>query len=233
MWSYYGSKSDIADIYPPPKYGLIIEPFAGAAKYSMLHWQKKVLLIDKYQLIVELWIYLQQVTEMRLKWLPDLEDFKQGDKFQDIKGVTSIERKLMSFSFGRGDTSARNSMSVTNNWKRDKQRYIENIHKIRHWVIKLGDYKQLDDREATWFIDPPYQFGGEHYVHGNKDIDFVNLAKWCMSRRGQVMVCENSKADWMEFIPIKKISGQQFKTTEVIWTNEKTHFDNKQLTLEL
>jgi len=35
MWSYYGSKSKVVKHYPKPKYDLIIEPFAGAAWYSV------------------------------------------------------------------------------------------------------------------------------------------------------------------------------------------------------
>ena len=57
MFSYYGSKSKIVDYYPPPKYGKIIEPFAGSARYSLRFWQKDVLLVDKYPVIIEVWNY--------------------------------------------------------------------------------------------------------------------------------------------------------------------------------
>jgi len=42
MWSYYGSKKSIIDKYPPPKYGKIIEPFAGVASYSMKYWDRVI-----------------------------------------------------------------------------------------------------------------------------------------------------------------------------------------------
>lgn len=35
MWSYYGTKKKIAKYYPSPQYDKIIEPFAGAAQYSL------------------------------------------------------------------------------------------------------------------------------------------------------------------------------------------------------
>ena len=38
MWGYYGSKSKIASMYPKPMYDKIIEPFAGTAQYSLLHF---------------------------------------------------------------------------------------------------------------------------------------------------------------------------------------------------
>jgi len=46
MFSYYGSKSKLAQHYPTPKYDTIVEPFAGAAGYSLYgdNWKKNVLL---------------------------------------------------------------------------------------------------------------------------------------------------------------------------------------------
>jgi len=41
-----------------------------------------------------------------------------------------------------------------------------------------------------------------------------------MSRNGQVIVCENTKADWMDFKPLKKMKGSLHTTTEAIWTNK-------------
>ena len=57
----------------------------------------------------------------------------------------------------------------------------------------------LENEEATWFIDPPYQFGGHEYKCSNKQIDFAKLAEWCEDRNGQAIVCENTKATWLPF----------------------------------
>ena len=72
--------------------------------------------------------------------------------------------------------------------------------------------------EATWFIDPPYQYGGNHYVVN--DVDYHELAAWCKQRKGQVIVCENTKATWLDFTPLTRITGQRVKTTEAVWTKE-------------
>ena len=93
----------------------------------------------------------------------------------------------------------------------------ENLHKIKHWDIRQGDFKDLENEEATWFIDPPYQFGGEYYKFGNKNMNFKELGEWCMSRNGQVIVCENSKADWLDFEPLIEMRGNKFKTTECMY----------------
>lgn len=63
MWSYYGSKSKIIDVYPPPEYDKIIEPFCGTARYALKYWDREVLLVDKYDVIVKIWHYLQQAGE--------------------------------------------------------------------------------------------------------------------------------------------------------------------------
>ena len=70
MWSYYGSKSKIAKVYPTPKYGRIIEPFAGAAWYSVLHRPKKVLLNEKYEVIHNIWEWLinKASSELIIRW---------------------------------------------------------------------------------------------------------------------------------------------------------------------
>ena len=58
MWSYYGSKSKVVDLYPPPKFDKIIEPFAGSARYALKWFERDILLIDKYDVIIDLWNYL-------------------------------------------------------------------------------------------------------------------------------------------------------------------------------
>jgi site-specific DNA-adenine methylase len=63
MFSYYGSKSKIVHLYPTPKFDKIIEPFAGSARYSLRFWQKDILLVDKYPVIVDVWNYLKNASE--------------------------------------------------------------------------------------------------------------------------------------------------------------------------
>ena len=76
-----------------------------------------------------------------------------------------------------------------------RKQIADELFKIKHWVIKQGCYTEIENHEATWFIDPPYQFGGQHqYKFNNKTIDFTSLAEWCKSRNGQTIVCENTKA---------------------------------------
>ena len=229
MFSYYGSKSKIVDYYPPPKHKRIIEPFAGSARYSLKYWQNDVLLVDKYPVIVEVWNYLKNASEADIKGLPKLDTGQTIDDYD----LSDIERKFMGFMVQDGTTGMRRTASYFAVKRMDEKFnfIVENLHKIKHWEIKLGSYEELENVEATWFIDPPYQFGGHEYKCSNKQIDFKNLAEWCKTRKGQSIVCENTKADWLPFKPMTEMQGAMFKTTEAIWSNHKTNYDAVQQSL--
>ncbi len=63
--------------------------------------------------------------------------------------------------------------------------------------------------------------------------NFNKLAKWCKERNGQVIVCENTKADWLDFLPVVNNKGTRTtKTVEAIWSNHKTNYDAQQTTLQ-
>jgi len=231
MFSYYGSKSKMVDYYPPPKHSKIIEPFAGSARYSLKYWQNDILLVDKYPVIIEVWNYLKNASEADILKLPRLE---RGEKFKDHKELSDVEKKFFGFIAKAGSTGERYSVGTMNgvDIDHDLKNIAKQLYKIRHWEIKLGSYDEIENTEATWFIDPPYQFGGQEYKHSNKSINFIELAMWCKERNGQVIVCENTKADWLPFMPVKKIQGSANSfTTEAIWSNHKTNYDNVQMGL--
>ena len=84
----------------------------------------------------------------------------------------------------------------TDSWPAKRQKIADGLERIRHWDIRLGNYYQIPNYEATWFIDPPYQ-GINGYNHRFQHYD--DLATWCRSRRGQVIVCEREGATWLPF----------------------------------
>lgn len=230
MFSYYGSKSKVVDYYPPPKHNRIIEPFAGSARYSLKYWQNDVLLVDKYPVIVDIWNYLKSAREQDILKLPKL---KVGDDVRNF-GCSREEMLLLGFSCQAGVSTPnyKTSRLGEQNSKTFLTNIASNLYKIRHWEIKLASYEELNNEEATWFIDPPYQFGGHKYKMSNKSIDFQKLAEWCMSRSGQVIVCENTKADWLPFLPVVNLVGTvKIKTMEAIWSNHETNYDYIQQSL--
>lgn len=225
MWSYYGSKAKLAKFYPPPEYDLIIEPFAGAAWYSVLYRSNHILLNEKYRIIYDIWKWL--INEATSDLLINNADFYSG---QDISKIDIVKphKDLIGFCINRGSIEPKNivqkwSCQVKSrpDWASTTYYRLHQIAQllpeIRHWKVNYGDYKELSNVEATWFIDPPYQSGGQYYI--SNAINYNELAEWCKSRKGQIIVCENDNATWMDFEPLIDLYGQSHKTTEVIWHN--------------
>ena len=225
MFSYYGSKAKIAKYYPEPVYDTIIEPFAGAAWYSVRHRSKNVILNEKYDVLYKIWKWL--IEEADPDFIRNHSDFYLN---QDIRtcSLPDTYRKLVGFCINSGSSSPKNVVqkracqsaacpSKASTVSSQLNRIASYLPDIRHWSVRLGDYTELPDIECTWFIDPPYQYGGKYYKHSI--IDYKSLAEWCKSRKGQIIVCENTKADWMDFKPFKNLVGQRHKTVEAVWTN--------------
>jgi len=231
MFSYYGSKSKIVQYYPSPTCDKIIEPFAGSARYSLRYFDKDVLLVDKYKVIVDIWHYLQRASQKDILGLPTI---KENDCVANYKSLSEIERKFVGFYIKTGQPTAAikpSNRTIIHRPKLQdyqKQNIASNLYKIKHWKIIHGSYENLENENVTWFIDPPYEYGGHSYKESNKNLDFNSLANWCKSRNGQVIVCENTKATWMNFIPVIQTKGSRFKTTEAIWTNFPTQYDSIQ-----
>ncbi len=231
MFSYYGSKSKVVHLYPKPKFDKIIEPFAGSARYSLKYFDRDVLLVDKYEVIVRVWKWLQKASPKDILSLPDL---KLGDKINRDDFDCIEQAWLMGFIINQGVSSPRltvSMMATEEKMKRQKRFIAENLYKIKHWRVELGSYEDIPNQEACWFIDPPYQFGGEYYWTGNKHIDYEILADWCISRAGQVIVCENTKANWMSFYSLQEMTGTAHTTTEAIWSNYPHNFQARQASL--
>lgn len=222
MFEYYGGKGNLVrwGYYPEPQHDTIIEPFAGAARYSLRYGRdRKVILIDKSPVIMEIWRWLQTVTETELAMLPMLQP---GERIPDIEPQGA--KWFMGFVFNQGSESPRSHAGKyierlhQVGWKR----YFANLAKIRDWTLIEGDYQDAPDIKATWFIDPPY-CGQRRYPHG-RDICYEHLAGWCQARRGQVIVCENSDAKWLPFQHLTIANATQRKASKLrhegIWLKE-------------
>ena len=224
MFSYYGAKTRVVDFYPKPTHNKIIEPFAGSARYSLKYFENDILLVDKYEVIVRIWKYLQECSVNDIMSLPKLAAGKKiiRENFDCIE-----QAWLMGFIISRGQSTPMLTVSKWGEIVFEKQRKFiaENLFKIKHWNIVQAEHTDLTNENATWFIDPPYQVGGNKYKFNNKKIDYNELAKWCKTRYGQIIVCENTNADWLDFIPVATQRGQFKTTTEVLWSNCVTNYN--------
>ena len=231
FFSFYGSKWRLAPKYPAPEYGTIIEPFAGSAGYSVRHADKNILLIERDPVIASVWEYLISASPADILALPHVED---GGSVDDYPELPAGARAFMGFWVNQ---AAAQPAKIMSKWSRDypgpgrygasvRARVAGQLHAVRHWQIMAGDdYTAAPDIEATWFIDPPYSDRGKHYKYGSKLINYTELADWCRSRRGQVLVCENEGADWLPFVPFSRQIGTTAHgivrySQEVIWTND-------------
>lgn len=92
------------------------------------------------------------------------------------------------------------------------------LPRIKHWTITCDDYRNVLNEKATWFIDPPYS--GTYRGYENSRVDYRDLAEWCRSRHGQVIVCDAGEANWLPFRVLCTVKGFGNKTRiEKIWTS--------------
>jgi hypothetical protein len=225
FFGYFGSKWRLAPLYPTPKYHTIIEPFAGSAGYSLLHHHDhKVILCDSNKVVSDIWDYLIRfATPEEIVALPD----NLSDE------LTITQRNLMGFWFSKAPVAPRSAMSPwavkypSSSWwgPKIRRRIAQQLPYIKQWQIVKGNYTFLENMEATWFIDPPYQHHGSMYPFGSKGFDYTKLAEWCRSRLGQVIVCEGEGANWLPFIPFKdgkRSTGAKAGKgpAEVIWVQD-------------
>lgn len=208
MFSYLGSKSKLAALYPAPKYDLIIEPFAGSARYSLLHHENNVHLYDVSDYVVEVWKYL---IEARVKDILALPDVPSKTSLDEHKSLSQAERWLIGFHLCRGKAKPRKTGHGQNGWDRDKLRIANNLYKIRHWRIQKASFETIPNRAATYFIDPPYKLtqeragNSDRYPHG--DLDYRKVAMYAESRRGQVIVCEGEGATYLPFKVLTEVNA--------------------------
>lgn len=221
FFSYFGGKFMRAPHYPAPLHDTIVEPFAGAAGYSVRHYERKIILVDSSPYVCGVWRYLIGVSSADILALPLMQP---GDDVADLP-ICQEAKWLLGFWINQGSSVPKRTMGgrASNRkfgtWgEQPRARLAAQVDFIRHWKIIEGDYTQAPDIAATWFLDPPYVGQGKQYPHSVTD--FAALAAWSKARRGQVMVCESLGADWLPFEPITTVAGASHRiTTEVLWRN--------------
>lgn len=227
FWRYYGGKWRAAPSYPAPLHDTIVEPFAGAAGYSLHYPERKVVLVDCYPVVAGIWRWLIGATPEEVRSIP------LADSVDDLPAwVPTGARDLIGFSMNTATTSPRRSLSAGCRRLRTlgrkfygwtdalRERVAEQVPRIKHWEIIEGDYTLAPDIEATWFVDAMYQGeAGEHYVYGSQGFDYEALARWCRTRRGQKIVCEGDGAVWLPFRAHGdfKAGPRSERTREVVW----------------
>jgi hypothetical protein len=229
FFGYYGGKwRDALKHYPAPRYGTIVEPFAGSAGYALRYADRKVILCEIDPIIAAVWHYLVKVKPNEILSIPDLGP----DGAVDDLAISQEAKWLVGFWLNRAPSSPRKRPS---RWMRDgirpgsfwgarvRETIASQVEAIRHWTVYNCSYADCPvSGPATWFVDPPYQLAGKHYRFGSVGLDFSALAGWCRSRAGQVLVCENAGATWLPFRELADVKTTRAgrRSMEVLWTND-------------
>lgn len=228
MFYYYGRKKQIARHYPAPNYDTIVEPFAGAAAYSLFqdNWKKRVILIEKDKKVADIWDwFINRATVEEIKKLPDL---KVGEKSSEFLHIIHAATK-MAFAF----KTIKVTPILERNWEISRRVFADNLHKIKHWEILCADYSAAPDIEATWFIDPPYKNSpGLGYKFSSKLIDYSVLADWALQRKGEIIFCEGEFGDYLPFEQLLELKGVAGKSSrEMIYYKTSVAIKEKQTDL--
>ncbi len=211
----------------PPQHDLVIEPFAGGAAYSLRYDPKRVILIEKNPIVAAVWRYLIASTSQDILDLP--LDFTTIDELN----ICQEAKWLIGFLINHGVSAPRKSRSA---WAREarnsnspsywsesgRTRIASQVEKIKHWQIIEGDYRNAPNIDAHWIIDPPYQDAGHNYP--THELNYGELANWCKSRTGYVVVHEANSANWLPFLPFADMTSTNGKnrkgfSKELLWTN--------------
>lgn len=214
---YYGGKWRAAPRYPKPIHDTIVEPFAGGAGYSLRYFERRVVLVEKYPVLAEMWRYLITAPPSEIRSIPCVDSVHDLPAWVPAGGRTLVgfamnaatTRPCVNLSSGRRKLRA--SGGISEGWSSlHRERVSSQAEKIRHWRIIEGEYTSAPNAQATWFIDPPYQGkAGRHYVHNS--LVYEECANWCLSRQGQVIVCEADGASWLPFSPFLSIKAMNTK----------------------
>ena len=237
FFRYFGSKWMGAEHYGQPRRGLVIEPFAGSAAYSVWWDAPHVSLYDKSSHVCLAWDWLINCSADDVRRLPDA--FKSNEEWLALPdGPRQVVGWNVGYAFMTMPRTLKKSyLHYTNTGERTgtlassptqlfwsaavKSRILRQKPLIRDWTVDQLCYSKIPDIEAHWHVDPPYQ-GKSGRVYEHSDIDYRHLAQWCREREGSVDVCENEGADWLPFKPLYSITtaNRARKSAEVVWRNE-------------
>jgi hypothetical protein len=227
FFGFYGGKwRDTPKHFPAPRHRRIVELFAGSAGYSVRHFGRDVLLVERDPVIAAVWDYLIRVSPGEVLAIPDVP----LDGSVDDLGLGQEAAWLVGFWLNRGASRPRKRPSK---WMREglrpgsfwgdrvRQTIATQVPLIRHWRVFHGSFEDCPvEGPATWFVDPPYQKAGKHYAFGASGVNFDRLGAMCRTLPGQVIACENEGADWLPFSPLGDVKATRAgkRSKEAVWT---------------
>jgi 16S rRNA G966 N2-methylase RsmD len=171
LFSMYGGKGAVVHRYPAPLHPVIVEPFAGAAAYSLRHGlDKKCVLFDADRRMARLWQFLltknalpaaEAVIPDTIKVGANVLDLTKGlrdflaeqatwdvDPLQVEKFIEGLEELLMAqANIGTQGALGRHTQVTefaADQWHRIKKRLRCFLPRMREWEFYEADYSAAD-----------------------------------------------------------------------------------------
>ena len=113
FFTYYGGKYRAASRYPKPRPGsVIVEPFAGAAGYSVrnYHPTTRVVLNDLDERVAATWMYLTRVTSEEIMRLPLYDG--TWETVEDLTDLCQEQRWLIGWHLNKGTVTIEVAVEV-------------------------------------------------------------------------------------------------------------------------
>jgi len=234
LFKWFGSKWLSSKTLPKPNYERIVEPFAGGAGYSLRYADRQVLICESDPHIYALWCWLiQDATEAAIREIP--LGIPEGTDIRTL-GLSTGQQLLLKSWQRTNNVGSCWTISPWGNkpgqWTvNTRARVASEFGAVTHWKVRDNGLLALQGpQEATWFIDPPYQY---NYQYRQPAMDYAALAALVQSQPGQRIVCEavcpktGAIPDWLPFEPwgsritSRRKSTNNHHSKELLWTNNK------------
>jgi site-specific DNA-adenine methylase len=221
FFKYFGSKNRLAGEYPKPLHDELREDFAGGAGFACNHYERQIVLADSDPRVARIWSFLIRASASDIMALPLLEPGQSIDSLDISEDARLFMSCCVNTSpFRRTLTSWKNGQN-DGLWGRSwRERVAAQVEHIKHWEVHCRPYWESDNARCTRFVDPPYKALAENYSESRRNpIDYNHLATWCATRAGQVIVCEQSGADWLPFYYLGKAGAVRGSKSceEAVW----------------
>lgn len=233
LFKWFGSKWSSSKTLPSPEKDELFEPFAGGAGYSLRHYTKRVTICESNPHLYALWNWLiNDATESAIREIPTNLPEKT-----DIRTLGLSQGQMLLIKNWQRTNNVGNCWTISP-WGNKPGQWTENtrarvaseFHHISHWNVlpdAFDTMKTYANNDASWFVDPPYQF---NYQYGGKVFDYNNLAQLIHNIKGQVVVCEavcqktQKVPMWLSFeffgnrVTSRRKEGENHHSKELIYT---------------
>lgn len=231
LFKHFGSKWLSSKTLPVPEHDELLDVFAGGAGYALRHAHKRINIAENDPNLFALWSFLiSEATEATIREIPLC--IKEGT---DIRTLGLSNGQALLLKHWQRTNNVGNCWTISpwgnkpGQWTANtRARVSEEVSLVKHWTLHRDGFELLKrGGEATWFVDPIYQY---NYRYRQDSPNYIELGKLCQSLCGQVIVCEaacqktGKIPDWLPFkffgnrITSRRKAGDNTHSRELLFT---------------